>query len=124
VLAEQPPVQVRRPGAQAGTLGDPHRSVVTQPDLGTLGISPLTRAHLSLDLGLIRARHGDLDESVHHGLTAFSFDRKTEASLLSHATDLDQLLSDRYADERLADEFHQRFQDARTDLRRKAHADS
>jgi hypothetical protein len=77
-----------------------------------------------IDLGLIRARHGDLDESVDHGLTAFSYDRKTEASLLSHAADLDQLLSDRYADERLADEFHQRYRDARTALRRKAHADS
>jgi hypothetical protein len=57
-----------------------------------------------IDLGLIRAWHADLDEAVHPGLTAFSFDRKTEASLLSHATDLDQLLSDRYPDERLADE--------------------
>jgi hypothetical protein len=52
-----------------------------------------------IDLGLIRARHGDLDEAVHHGVTAFSYDRKTEASLLSHAADLDQLLSDRYPDE-------------------------
>jgi hypothetical protein len=39
---------------------------------------------------------GDLDQAVHHGLTALSYDRKTEASLLSHAVDLDQLLSDRY----------------------------
>ena len=61
-----------------------------------------------IDLGLIRARHGDLDQAVHHGLTAFSYDRKTEASLLSHAADLDQLLSARYPDERLADDFHQR----------------
>jgi hypothetical protein len=43
-----------------------------------------------IDFGLIRARHGDLDEAVHHGLTAFSYDRKTEASLLSHAADLDR----------------------------------
>ena len=61
---------------------------------------------------------------VHHGLTAFSYDRKTEASLLSHATDLDQLLSDRYPDERLADEFRQSYRDAQAALRRKAHADS
>jgi hypothetical protein len=71
-----------------------------------------------IDLGLIRARHGDLDEAVHHGVTAFSYDRKTEASLLSHAADLDQLLSDRYPDEH----FHQRYQEARTALRRKVHA--
>jgi hypothetical protein len=86
--------------------------------------APMRTAMSHIDLGLIRARHGDLDEAVEHGLTAFSFDRKTEASLLSHAADLDQLLSDRYADERLADEFHQRYRDARTALRRKAHADS
>jgi hypothetical protein len=58
--------------------------------------APMRTAMSHIDLGLIRARHGDLDEAVHHGLTAFSYDRKTEASLLSHATDLDQLLSDRY----------------------------
>jgi hypothetical protein len=59
-----------------------------------------------IDLGLIRARHGDLDEAVEQGLTAFSYDRKTEASLLSHAADLDQLLSDRCPYEHLTDEFH------------------
>ena len=75
-----------------------------------------------IDLGLIRARHGDLDEAVDHGLTAFSYDRKTEASLLSHAADLDQLLSDRYPDERLADDFHQCYYDARIALRQKAHS--
>lgn len=32
--------------------------------------------------------------------------------------------ADRYADERLADQFHQRYRDARTALRHKAHADS
>lgn len=41
-----------------------------------------------IDLGVIRARHGDLDQAVHHGLVAFSYDRKTETSLLSHAADL------------------------------------
>jgi hypothetical protein len=44
--------------------------------------------------------------------------------LSQDATDLDQLLSDRYPDEHLADEFHQRHQDARTALRRKTHTDS
>jgi hypothetical protein len=73
-----------------------------------------------IDLGLIRARHGDLDEAVHHGLTAFSYDRKTEASLLSHAADLDQALNDRYPDERLTDDFRQRYLDARASLRDKA----
>jgi hypothetical protein len=43
--------------------------------------APMRTAMSHIDLGLIRARHGDLDEAVHHGLTAFSYDRKTEASL-------------------------------------------
>jgi hypothetical protein len=64
--------------------------------------APMRTAMSHVDLGIIRARHGDLDEAVHHGLTGFSYDRKTEASLLSHAADLDQLLSDRYHDEHLA----------------------
>ena len=76
-----------------------------------------------IDLGLIRARHGDLDQAVDHGLTALGYERKTEASLLSHAADLDQLLDDRYPDERLAKDFHQRYRDARAALRRKAHSD-
>ena len=62
-----------------------------------------------IDLGLIRAGPGDLDQAVHHGLTALSYDRKTEASLLSHAADLDRpLTGDRLPGERLADDFHQR----------------
>ena len=76
-----------------------------------------------IDLSIIGARHGDLDQAVHHGPAAFSYDRKTEASLLSHATDLDQILSDRYPDERLVDDFHKRYGDARTTLRQKVHSD-
>jgi hypothetical protein len=73
--------------------------------------APMRTAMSHIDLGVIGARHGDLDQAVHHGLTAFSYDRKTEASLLSHAADLDQLLTERY-------------HDARTALRRKAHSDT
>ena len=86
--------------------------------------APMRTAISHIDLGLIRARHGDLDQAIDHGLTSLSYHRKTEASLLSHAADLDQLLSDRYPDERLAEDFHQRYRDARTALRRKAHSDS
>jgi len=86
--------------------------------------APVRTAMSHIDLGLIRARHGDLDEAVHHGVTAFSYDRKTEASLLSHAADLDRLLSDRHPDERLADDFHQRYADARDALRQKARSGS
>lgn len=77
-----------------------------------------------IDLGIIRARHGDLDQAVHYGLTAFSYDRKTEVSLLSHAADLDQMLSDRYPDERLAGDLHQRYRDARIALSEKTHSNT
>ena len=93
----------------------------TQPDGSTN--APMRTAISNIDLGLIRARHGDLDQAVHHGLTAFSYDRKTEASLLSHAVDLDHLLSDRYPDERMAEEFHQRYREARAALQHKANPD-
>jgi transcriptional regulator with XRE-family HTH domain len=86
--------------------------------------APMRTAMSHIDLGLIRARHGDLDQAVDHGLTALGYERKTEASLLSHAADLDQLLDDRYPDERLAKDFHQRYRDARAALRRKTHSDS
>jgi hypothetical protein len=81
-------------------------------------------ANSHIDLGIIRARHGDLDQAVHHGLTAFGYDRKTEASLLSRAADLDQLLSERYPAERLAADFHERYIDARAALQRRANTGS
>ena len=93
----------------------------TQPD-GSSN-APMRSAMSHIDLGLISARHGDLDQAVDHGLTALGYERKTEASLLSHAVDLDQLLDDRYPDEHLADEFHQRYRDARTALHHRAHSD-
>ena len=86
--------------------------------------APMRTAMSQIDLGLIRARHGDLDQAVDHGLTALGYERKTEASLLSHAADLDQLLCDRYPNERLASDFHQRYRDALTALRHKAQSDS
>ena len=86
--------------------------------------APMRTANSQIDLGIIHARHGELDQAVHHGIAAFGYERKTEASLLSRAADLDQLLDERYHDERLADEFHQRYFDERVALRSKAHSDS
>ena len=82
--------------------------------------APMRTANSHMDLAVIRARHGELDQAVHHGLAAFGYDRKTEASLLSRAADLDLVLAERYPDERLADDFHEHYIDARTALRRRA----
>ena len=84
--------------------------------------APMRSANSHMDLAVIRARHGDLDESVHHGLAAFGYDRKTEASLLSRAADLDHILTERYPGERLADDFHERYMESRAALRRRTHS--
>lgn len=86
--------------------------------------APMRTANAHIDLGIIHARHGDLDQAVHHGLTAFGFDRKTEGSLLSRAEDLDHLLDRRYPHERLADDFHQRYFDERAALQSTGHTDN
>jgi hypothetical protein len=75
-------------------------------------------ANSHMDLAVIRARHGELDEAVHHGLAAFGYDRKTEISLLSRAADLDRLLDERYPGERLANDFHERYLEAHAALQR------
>ena len=82
--------------------------------------APMRSANSHIDLAVIRARHGELDQAVHHGLTAFGYDRKTEASLLSRAADLDHILAERYRDERLTDEFRERYVAARRDLQQRA----
>ena len=44
--------------------------------------APMRTAMSHIDLGLIRAWHTDLDEAVHRGLTAFSFDREPRTTAL------------------------------------------
>lgn len=87
----------------------------TRPDGSSS--APMRSANSHVDLAIIRARHGDLDEAVHHGLAAFSYSRKTEASLLSRAADLDHILAERYPDEQFTHEFRERYVAARADLR-------
>jgi len=86
--------------------------------------APMRSANSHVDLAIIRARHGDLDQAVHHGLTAFSCNRKTEASLLSPAVDLDHILKEHYPNERLTNEFHERYIEAQTSLRRQVLANA
>lgn len=92
----------------------------TQPDGSTN--APMRSADAQIDLAVIRTRHGDLDQAVHHGLAAFGYDRKTEASLLSHAVDLDRILTERYPGEPLTGDFHERYMEARANLRERAHS--
>ena len=84
--------------------------------------APMRSANAHIDLAVIRTKHGDLDQAVYHGLAAFGYDRKTEASLLSHAVDLDRILTERYPRERLTSDFHERYTEARANLRQRAHS--
>ena len=76
--------------------------------------APMRTASAHIDLGIVLACHSELDEAVDHGLQAFQFERKTEASLLSRAADLDHDLQERYASERLIEPFHERYSDERS----------
>jgi tetratricopeptide (TPR) repeat protein len=93
----------------------------TQPDRPS--DAPMRTANAHIDLGLILARHGELDEAVDHGLQAFQFERKTEASLLSRAAHLDRDLGQRYPSEHLAESFHEQYADARRSLQRRTAQD-
>ena len=90
----------------------------TQPDGSS--DAPMRSANAQMDLAVIGARHGDLDQAVHHGLAAFAYERKTESSLLSRAADLDSILTKRYPSEHLAEDFNERYRDTREDLLRRA----
>ncbi len=48
-------------------------------------------------------------------------ERRTEASLISRAADLDHILTRRYPGERLTGGFHERYMAARANLQRRAH---
>jgi hypothetical protein len=73
------------------------------------------------DLAVIRAKHRNLEQAVHHGLVAFGYDRKTEASLLSRAADLDRILTEGYSNERPTADFHECYIEARANLRKRGH---
>jgi tetratricopeptide (TPR) repeat protein len=94
----------------------------TQPD-GSSN-APMRTANSHMDLAVIHARRGNLDEAVCHGMTALGFERKTEASLLSRAADLDQVLCERYPHEPLTASFHERYLDERRTRRSRANQDA
>jgi hypothetical protein len=94
----------------------------TQPD-GSSN-APMRTANSHMDLAVIHARPGNLDEAVCHGMTALGFERKTEASLLSRAADLNHVLCERYPHEPLTASFHERYLDERRTLRSRANQDA
>src|SRR5262249_38832450 len=68
--------------------------------------APMRTAEARLSLATISAREGDLDGSVAWGRSAYEFDTKPMADLLSRGRDLDRLLRSRFGQHSLALEFH------------------
>jgi tetratricopeptide (TPR) repeat protein len=102
------------------TLGDDNRAeehaqeVIAKhvrPD-GTSN-APMRTAQTRIDLAIVAARRGDLDQAVAYGEGAFEFERKSLSDLISRAADLDRLLMQRYRSEQITREFHDRYTHAR-----------
>jgi tetratricopeptide (TPR) repeat protein len=70
--------------------------------------APMRTAEARIDLGIVAARRGDLDQAVTLGESAFEFDRKSLTHLVSRTAELDRIMQDRYRGERLAQDFHER----------------
>jgi tetratricopeptide (TPR) repeat protein len=75
--------------------------------------APMRTAIARIDLAIVAARRGDLDQAVAYGESAFEFDRKSLSDLISRSGDLDRILTHHYRGERLAREFHDRYTHAR-----------
>jgi tetratricopeptide (TPR) repeat protein len=75
--------------------------------------APMRIAQARMDLGMVAARRGDLDQAVAYGESAFEYERKSLPVLVSRSADLDRLLTERYRGEQLAREFHERYIHAR-----------
>jgi transcriptional regulator with XRE-family HTH domain len=73
--------------------------------------APMRVAQARIDLGIVAARRGDLDEAVAYGESAFEFDRKSVGDLISRTSELDRIIQERYRGEQLAREFHERHLD-------------
>lgn len=109
------------------TLGDDERAEEHAHEVITKHVradgtsnAPMRTAQTRIDLGIIAARRGDLDQAVAYGESAFEFERKSMSDLVSRSADLDRLLQGRYPAERLTQEFHERHRHALRLLNRHA----
>jgi tetratricopeptide (TPR) repeat protein len=78
--------------------------------------APMRTAGAQIDLAIVNARRGDLDEAVGLGLSAFDFERRSLGDLISRGEDLDRVLRTKYRREKLAHEFHEQLMTARRAL--------
>lgn len=94
--------------------GEEHANEVIAQHVRRDGTSnaPMRTAQTRMDLGIIAARRGDLDQAVAYGLSAFEYERKSVSDIVARSTDLDRLLRGRYPGERLTQEFHEHHRHA------------
>lgn len=76
-------------------------------------------AETRIDLGLIAAKRGGLDEAVDLGVQALASQRKS-GNTLGRVAELDTLLQRGYADAAAARDFHARYLAARRQLQETA----
>jgi tetratricopeptide (TPR) repeat protein len=69
--------------------------------------APMRTAEARLSLATISAREGDLDGAVSWAKSAYEFDTKPMADLLSRGKDLDRLLKDLFGEHPLTATFHE-----------------
>jgi len=63
-------------------------------------------AQARMNLGIVAARRGELDQAVAYGESAFEYERQSLTALVSSSGDLDNVLQQRYRGEHLAHERH------------------
>ncbi|WP_433475557.1 tetratricopeptide repeat protein [Spirillospora sp. CA-142024] len=70
--------------------------------------APMRTGDARINLGIIHARRGDLDEAVRQGLAAFDYDRQNY-DLAMRGQDLVEVLDEHYPAEPLAEQFRERL---------------
>ena len=70
--------------------------------------APMRTAQARINLGIVAARRGQLDQAVAYGESAFEYERQSLTALVSSSADLDNILQQRYRGEQLARDFHDR----------------
>ena len=70
--------------------------------------APMRTAQARMNLAIVAARRGQLDQAVAYGRSAFEYERQSLTALASSSADLDNILQQRYRGEHLTRDFHER----------------
>lgn len=70
--------------------------------------APMRTSQAQMNLGIVAARRGELDQAVAYGESAFQYERQSLGDLVNGSADLDRILQKQYRGEQLARDFHER----------------